>query len=114
MRYIDDHEVTLRVGTADGGVTERPFRMRDFVRFIIGSSSHFVRDWSAIQAAERVEEKCGKGGARGALELEPGDWERLKEAVESPSAGYPLQPAHRCAEFVRKVRDAKTRVTGKR
>lgn len=107
MRYVllvGLEPLASKAKAADGTLVDLPFTALDLIRYLIDGDKRFVADGPGIRAAARVEEQTCK--ADRFLALEDADWVKLKEAAESPSVPYPLQPPRRLAPFIAAIQDA--------
>lgn len=90
-----------------GKLVDAPFTFVGLVNWFIDGDKRFVSDGAGIRSAGRIAQQLEKAGHF--LALEEADWVKLKEAAESPSVPYPLNPPRRLAPFLEAIASATER-----
>ena len=107
MRYVlleGLEPVPSKARDESGRLVDAPFTCLNFVRALIDSDRQFVSDAAGLKASLRIEEALEK--ADRFLQLEESDWSRLRQASDTPTAGFPLQPARRLLPFINAIQNA--------
>lgn len=99
----------VKLDNSPQGVTVR--RLIDHVLCV---DVRFNSGYDGMRVAGRISRAMGPRdlSATGDFSLDEGDWQKVCDALRSPSplngmAPYPISPAHACQELVETVLDAK-------
>jgi len=107
-QIVIPEELTLSQQTPTGETQEIQYSFAEFVLGLMNLDERFNADLPGVRAAVKIEALVKDKRAGETLDLEDADWQRLKEAAESPTGRrYPISPARRIANFLEVIVAAK-------
>lgn len=99
MRYIEIPE-PLQAGGQEFGV-------RDLIRAINDRESRFNADGAGVRASCRIDAALDASEGRPYVRLTDDDWQRLCDALQAPSCGFPVTPARVLVPFIDAITGAR-------
>lgn len=81
-----------------GADQSQKFDFWAFIRYCISTHSVYNMDAAGIRAACRLERYIEVPGKT--LDLDMEDFNKLRQAAENPTGGYPIRPGSKCLPFV--------------